>query len=259
MRFVAFLLLLATLNVSAKVVSRTVDYADAQGTRLEGYVTYDDATVGRRPGVIVVHDWRGLTDYTKKRACMLAELGYVAFAADIYGIGVHPTTVPEFSKAIAPYKADRNLYRLRVHAAYDALFGQPEVDTSRIAAIGYCFGGTGVIEMVRDGLPLRGAVSFHGGLDARPVTDGKKMTAPVLALCGAADPFEKPEDQQAFEAQMHDNGVPLQVIKYPGAQHAFTDAGVDALHVPGAKYNAAADRKSWIAMKAFLHKIFAQT
>jgi dienelactone hydrolase len=113
--------------------------------------------------------------------------------------------------------------------------------------------------MVRDGLPLRGVVSFHGGLDARPVSNGKKMTAPILALCGAADPFEKPEDMAAFTQQMHDNGVDLQVVEYPGAQHAFTEEDVDALNLPGAKYNAAADHQSWIAMKAFLKKIFATT
>jgi dienelactone hydrolase len=258
MKAAALLLLLTISCAPAKLVTRTVDYADAAGTPLEGYVVYDDAASGPRPGVIVVHDWRGLTDYTKKRADMIARLGYVAFEADIYGKGVRLTTVPEYSQEMGPYKADRTLYRARVQAAYDAFLQQPEVDKSRIAAIGYCFGGTGVIEMVRDGLPLRGVVSFHGGLDARPVSDGKKMTAPILALCGAADPFEKPADMQAFEAQMHDNGVDLQVVEYSGAQHAFTDAGVDALNLPGAKYNAAADRKSWIAMKAFLKKVFAQ-
>lgn len=258
MKAAALLLLLTAASGCAKLVTRPVDYTDATGTPLEGYVVYDDAASGPRPGVIVVHDWRGLTDYTKKRADMIAQLGYVAFAADIYGKGVHLATVPEFSKEMGPYKADRTLYRARVRAAYDAFLRQPEVDKTRIAAIGYCFGGTGVIEMVRDGLPLRGVVSFHGGLDARPVADGRKMTAPILALCGAADPFEKPADMAAFVQQMHDNGVPLQVVEYPGAQHAFTDAGVDALNLPGAKYNASADRKSWIAMKAFLKKIFAQ-
>jgi len=255
----ALLLVLTAGCACAKLVTRTVDYADAQGTALEGYVVYDDAKTGPRPGVIVVHDWRGLTEYTKTRADMLAQLGYLAFAADIYGKGVHLATVPEFAQEIVPYKADRTLFRARVHAAYDACLQQPEVDKSRVAAIGFCFGGTGVIEMVRDGLPLRGVVSFHGGLDARPVTDGKVMTAPILALCGEADPFEQPTDMVEFIQQMHDNHVDLQVVEYPGAQHAFTDAGVDALHVPGAKYNAAADRESWIAMKAFLKKIFART
>ena len=259
MKAAALLLLLAAGCASAKLVTRPVDYADAHGTALEGYVVYDDAKAGPHPGVIVVHDWRGLTDFTKKRADMLAQLGYVALAADIYGKGIHLASVPEYASAIVPYKADRMLYRTRVHAAYDALLRQPEVDPSRVAAIGFCFGGTGVIEMVRDGLPLRGVVSFHGGLDARPVTDGKVMTAPILALCGEADPFEQPTDMVEFIQQMHDSHVDLQVVEYPGAQHAFTDAAVDALNIPGAKYNAAADHQSWIAMKAFLKKIFART
>ncbi len=259
MKAAALLLALSLSCASAKLVTRTIDYADAQGAPLQGYAVYDDTTSHPRPGVIVVSDWRGLTDYTKKRADMLAQLGYVAFAADIYGKGVHPEGVPAYAQAMAPFKADRALYRARVRAAYETFLQQPEVDKSRVAAIGYCFGGTGVIEMVRDGLPLRGVVSFHGGLDARPVSDGKRMTAPILALCGADDPFEKPSDMAAFTQQMHDHGVDLQVVEYPGAQHAFTEEDVDALNLPGAKYNAAADRQSWIAMKAFLKKIFAST
>jgi dienelactone hydrolase len=190
------------------------------------------------------------------RADMIAKLGYVAFAADIYGKGVQLNSVPEFTKEMMPYKADRVLYRSRERAAYEALLQQPEIDKARIAAIGYCFGGTGVIEMVRDGLPLKGAVSLHGGLDAQPVTPGATTTTPVLALCGAADPFEQPADMLAFVQQMHDLGVDLKVVEYPGAQHAFTDPGVDAWKLPGAKYNASADHKSWQAMKEFLHHVF---
>jgi dienelactone hydrolase len=256
MKAITVLLFLTLTAASAKLVTRTIDYQDDKGTPLQGYIVYDDAKQGPRPGVIVVHDWRGLTDYTQMRANMLAKLGYAAFAADIYGKGVHLTTVPEFSSEMAPYKADRDLYRLRDRAAYDTFLKQPEVDPAHVAAIGYCFGGTGVIEMVRDGLPLLGVVSFHGGLDARPITPGKKMTARVLALCGADDPFEKASDMMEFQQQMHDNGVDLKVVEYPHAMHAFTDPGVDKLNVPGAKYNAAADKASWLAMKKFLHALF---
>ncbi len=259
-KFALLLFVLTTALAPAKLVTRTVDYADAHGTPLQGYLVYDDATSGPRPGVLIVHDWRGLTDYTQRRADMIAHLGYVAFAADIYGKNVHPASVPEYGKAMTPYKADRSLYRARLQAAYAAFLQQPEVDKSRIAAIGYCFGGTGVVEMLRAGIPLRGAVTFHGGLDARPVEPGKTITKTrLLALCGAADPFEKPEDMKAFEQQMHDAGVDLKVVEYPGAQHAFTDPGVDALNLPGAKYNASADHQSWAAMKAFLQQVFAQS
>ena len=258
MKAVALLFLLSVAPSWGKLVTRTVDYQDAKGAALQGYLVYDDAVSGPRPGVIIVHDWRGLSPETQRRAGMIAHLGYAAFAADIYGKGVHLTTVPEYGKEMAPYKADRDLFRLRGRAAYDAILKQPEVDPTRVAAIGYCFGGTGVIEMVRDGLPLLGAVTFHGGLDARPLTPGKKMTARVLALCGADDPFESASDMMEFEQQMHDNGVNLTVVEYPHAVHAFTDPGVDALNLPGAKYNAAADKASWQAMKKFLHQIFAR-
>jgi len=206
----------------------------------------------------VVHDWRGLTDYTKKRADMLAKLGYAAFAADIYGKGVHLHSVPEYAQTISIYKGDRSLYRMRERAAYQAFLRQPEVDPARLAAIGYCFGGTGVIEMVRDGLPLRGVVSFHGGLDARPVTQGRTMTAKVLALCGADDPFQSASDLADFERQLRDNDVDYEIVKYGHAVHAFTEADVDAQNIDGAKYNAKADRRSWQAMKDFLGELFAQ-
>jgi dienelactone hydrolase len=255
---IVFFTLAALSPAAAKLVTRTVDYQDEKGSALEGYVVFDDARSGPRPGVIVVHDWRGLTDYTKKRADMLAELGYVAFAADIYGKGVHLHSVPEYAQTISIYKGDRPLYRLRERAAYDAFLKHPEVDPHRIAAIGYCFGGTGVIEMVRDGLPVLGVVSFHGGLDARPVSDGKTMSAKVLALCGADDPFEPASDMADFEKQLRDNNVDYQIVKYGHAVHAFTEEDVDAQNIDGAKYNAPADHRSWQAMKDFLRELFAQ-
>ena len=168
MRIVAATLfsLLIAIPASA-IVQRPVDYADQQGTTLHGYVVYDDADSGKRPGVIVVHDWRGLTDYTKMRCDMLAKLGYIAFAADIYAEDVHTQGPPAWMKEVTLYKGDRDLYRERARAAYQALLKQPLLDPTRIGAIGYCFGGTGVIEMARDGLDLKGVVAFHGGLDAR--------------------------------------------------------------------------------------------
>jgi len=256
--FLAVAFLASTLAAQAKIVSQSVDYSDEQGTALQGSVAYDDAVSGPRPGVLVLHDWRGLTDTTRARAAMLAQLGYVAFAADIYGKGVHPQGIPEYSKQIAIYKGDRPLYRERARAAYQAFLKIPQLDPKRIAAIGYCFGGTGVIEMARDGLPLLGVVSFHGGLDAEPLSPGKTIQAKVLALCGADDPFEKPADLAAFEQQLRDNDVDYQIVSYGHAVHAFTDRGSDALNIPGVKYNAAADARSWQAMRDFFNEIFAQ-
>ncbi len=260
MKRLVFLLfaLAMTLPAPAALVTKPVDYSDEKGTPLHGFVVYDDAISGQRPGVIVVHDWRGITDYTHKRADMLAKLGYIAFAADIYGIDVHTQGPTAWMKQVGIYKGDRNLYRMRERAAYQIFLRQPLLDPMRIAAIGYCFGGTGVIEMARDGLDLKGVVSFHGGLDARPLSNGAAIKSKVLALCGADDPYEKPEDMKAFEQQLRDNNVDYQIVAYGHAVHAFTDPGVDALNQPGAKYNADADKRSWQAMRDFFAEIFAQ-
>jgi dienelactone hydrolase len=190
------------------------------------------------------------------RSEMLAKLGYVAFAADIYGKDIHADGPPAWMKEITIYKSDRDLYRERERAAYQAFLKQPLVDPTRIAAIGYCFGGTGVIEMARDGLDLKGVVSFHGGLDSRPLSPGATIKPKVLALCGADDPYEKPEDMQAFEQQLRDNNVDYQIVSYGHAVHAFSDVHVDELNQPGAKYNAAADKRSWQAMCDFFAEIF---
>jgi dienelactone hydrolase len=252
----SFLAFILVAPASAKLVTQTVDYTDEKGTALEGFVVYDDAVSGKRPGVIVVHDWRGLTDYTHMRAEMLAKLGYIAFAADIYGKGVHLTTPEEWMKTIGIYKGDRPLYRERERAAYQAFLKEPKLDPTRIGAIGYCFGGTGVVEMARDGLDLKGVVSFHGGLDAQPLSEGATIKAKVLALCGADDPYEKSEDMAAFEKQLKDGNVDYQIVAYGHAVHAFTDKEVDKLNQPGAKYNADADRRSWQTMRDFFTEIF---
>lgn len=253
-------LLLACLPLPAwaKLVTRDVDYADEAGTALQGYLAYDDAVSGKRPAVVVLPDWRGMTATPKERADMLAQLGYVAFVADIYGKSVRPQSVPEYVAQIKIYKGDRALYRERARAAYKELLRQPQADAARTAAIGYRFGGTGVVEMARDGLPLLGVVSFHGGLDAQPSPAGKAIRAKVLALCGADDPMQPAVDLVAFEKQLRDGGVDYQIVSYGHAQHAFTDKDVDALKIPGAVYDAKADRRSWQAMRDFFEELFAR-
>jgi dienelactone hydrolase len=197
-----------------------------------------------------------VTANTENHCRKLAELGYVAFAADIYGKGVRPQAVPEYIKQATTYKSDRTLFRERARAAYATLIKQPQVDPSKIAAIGYCFGGTAVMELARDGMPVLGVVSFHGGLDATPLSPGKTFQPKVLALCGADDPHEKPADMAAFEQQLKDLHADYQIVYYSGAQHSFTDMEADAMNIPGAKYNAAADRRSWQAMQDFLKELF---
>lgn len=242
-------------GVSAKIVTQTVDY-DQDGTPLEGYLAYDDAQTGPRPGVLVVHQWLGLTSYEKHRAEMLAQLGYVAFCADIYGKGIRPQNITEAGVQATKYKTDRPLLRARARAGLAVLKANPLVDPARVAAIGYCFGGTTVIELARSGADLAGIVSFHGGLDSPTPADGHNIKCQVLICHGADDPFEKPADLAAFEQEMRDAGVDWRLIKYGGAVHSFTQPNVGEA-IPGARYNARADHRSWNDMKAFFNELFA--
>ncbi len=253
-----FLLALALVftggALHAKIQSQTVDYEQG-GVTLEGTLVWDDSVTGPRPGVLVVHQWFGLTKYEQHRAEMLAELGYVAFCADIYGKDARPTDVAGAGAAAGKYKADRALLRQRVNAGLEQLEKSDLVDKKRVAAIGYCFGGTAVLELARSGADIKGVVSFHGGLDSPTPADGKNIKCAVLACHGADDPFEKPEDLTAFENEMRDAKVDWRLIKYGGAVHAFTqpDPGFSN---PGAKYNEKADKRSWEDMKMFFAEIF---
>jgi dienelactone hydrolase len=251
------LLLMTTILASrAAIHTETVEYKQGD-TTLEGYLAYDDSFTGKRPGVLVVHQWLGLTAYEKHRAEMLAQLGYVAFCADIYGKGMRPKDVSEAGALVGKYEGEsgRVLLRARVNAALEVLEKNDLVDTKRIAAIGYCFGGTTVIELARSGANLAGIVSFHGGLDSPAPADGKNIKCKVLALAGADDPFEKPEDLAAFENEMRDSKVDWQIVFYGGAVHAFTQPNPGFVNA-GAKYNEKADKRSWEAMKQFFAEIF---
>ena len=242
-------------SVHATIQTKTVEYKQGD-TTLEGVLVWDDAVQGQRPGVLVVHQWMGLTDYEKHRAEMLAQLGYVAFCADIYGKGVRPQNAAEAGAQAGKYKSDRQLLRARVNAGLDALQQQPLVDAKRIAAIGYCFGGTTVIELARSGADLNGVVSFHGSLDSPTPADGKNIKCKVLALAGADDPFQKPEDLTAFEKEMRDAKVDWQINFYGGAVHSFTQPMAGNDNSKGAAYNENADKRSWEEMKRFFAEIF---
>lgn len=252
---IALLAMLGTVAARAAIHTETVEYKDGD-TTLEGFIAYDDALKGARPGVLVVHQWKGLTDYEKKRAEMLAQLGYVAFAVDIYGKGVRPKTTEEAGAQAGKFKKDRDLLRARVRAGLDALRKQPQVDPKRIAAIGYCFGGTTVLELARSGADIAGVVSFHGGLDSPKPEDGKNIKCKLLALHGADDPFVPAKDLAAFEDEMRNAGVDWQLIKYGGAVHSFTDWDAGALNLKGAAYNEKADKRSWEHMKLFFNEVF---
>jgi dienelactone hydrolase len=247
--------MLAAGSASAAIHTEAVEYKQGD-TTLEGWLAYDDAMSVKRPGVLIVHQWKGLTDYEKKRAEMLAKLGYVAFACDIYGKGIRPTSAQDAGAEAGKYKANRALLRQRANAGLDALKRCAQVDPKRVAAIGYCFGGTTVIELARSGADLAGVVSFHGGLDSPTPADGRNIKCKVLALHGADDPFVPVKDLAAFEDEMRSAGVDWRLIKYGGAVHSFTDWNAGTMKTQGAAYNEAADRRSWEDMKQFFAEIF---
>jgi len=257
MRYILVLLMVfigLTSSAWSAVKTQTVEYKQGDVV-LEGYLAYDDALTGKRPGILVVHEWKGLNGYAKRRADMLAQLGYVAFAADIYGKGIRPQTIPEAADISGKFKADRALLRARVNAGLDVLKAQPNVDPSQLAAIGYCFGGTSVLELGRSGADVKGIVSFHGGLSSPTPLDARNIKAKILALHGAVDPFVKADEVAAFEKEMQDAHVNYRLIKYPGAMHGFTNP--DNKGIPsGALYNNAADKASWIEMQKFFKEIF---
>ncbi len=239
----------------AALKTRTVEYRDGDQV-LEGYLAYDEAKPGKRPAVLIVHDWKGVGPYVKRRADQLAKLGYLAFAVDIYGKGMRPQTAEAAGALAGTYKQDRALFRSRLLAGYRAMLASPQADATRTAAIGYCFGGTGVLELARSGADLNGVVSFHGGLDSPAPEDGKNIKAKVLILHGAEDPFVPAKDVDAFLAEMRAANLDWQMISYGGAVHSFTnpEAGNDAS--TGAAYNASADRRSWGAMRQFFGELF---
>jgi len=248
-------LLVCALSSRAAIQTQTVEYKQGD-TTLEGVIVFDDATKTKRPGVLIVHQWMGLTEYEKTRATMLAKLGYVAFCADIYGKGIHPKDTKEAGVEATKYKTDRTLLRARVNAGLDIFKKNELVDAKRIAAIGYCFGGTTVIELARSGAELSGVVSFHGGLDSPTPADGQNIKCKVLACHGADDPYVPAKDLAAFESEMRDNKVDWQLIAYGGAVHSFTQPMAGNDNSKGAAYNERADKRSWDAMKQFLGELF---
>jgi dienelactone hydrolase len=252
-------LLLAGLSltgtVHAAIVEKPVEYR-AGDVVCEGWQAYDDAVSGPRPAVLVVHQWTGVSDNEKMRAKMLAELGYNVLVADVYGKGIRPQP-PAAGQEAGKYKKDRALLRSRLNAALDVLVKDSRTDASRVAATGYCFGGTSVLELARSGAPVKGVVSFHGGLDSPTPADGKNIKGKVLALHGADDPFVPAKDIAAFEAEMKAAHVDYKLVQYPGAVHSFTQVGAGNDNSKGAAYNEKADKASWVEMKAFLASIFA--
>lgn len=251
--------LVALASATAAIVESPVAY-ESDGVKLEGVHVYDDAVQGKRPAVLVIHQWMGITEHEKQRARMLAELGYNVFAADIYGAGIRPTNPGDAGKEAGKYKGDRELFRKRLNAGLDVLKKDELTDATKVAAIGFCFGGTAVLELARAGTDLAGVVSFHGGLDAADgmAAEKGKIPAKVLVLHGAVDPYVPVEQVHGFGKEMEAAGADWQLIAYGNAVHAFTQKGAGDDPSKGAAYDEAADRRSWIAMKAFFSEIFGK-
>ena len=247
--------LITTIPVSGKLRTSTVEYKQGN-TTLEGYLAYDDKVRGKRPGVLVVHAWKGLGEQEKRRARELAQLGYVAFAADIYGKGIRPKTNQEAAAQATIYRSNRTLMRQRVQAGLEFLKQHRLTIAEKTAAIGYCFGGGAVLELARSGADVDGVVSFHGNLDTPDPKDANSIQGRVLVLHGADDPLVPPEQVQAFAKEMSDAKVDWELIMYGGAVHSFTNPNAGNDPSKGVAYNAKADRRSWEAMKGFFAEIF---
>ncbi len=246
--------LIAT-SAQAALHTEKVEYRHG-ATVLEGYLAYDDAVAGKRPGVLVVHEWWGMNDYAKRRAEQLARLGYVAFALDMYGKGKVTTDPKEAGQLAEPFRKDRQFMRDRAAAGLDVLRSRPQTDPSRIAAIGYCFGGTTVLELARSGAPLAGVASFHGGLATPKPGDARNIKGKVLVLHGADDPFESPAEIAGFQEEMRSAGVDWQMNIYGGAVHSFTNPDSGRAGIKGVAYNEKADRRSWQALLDYFAEIF---
>lgn len=243
------------LKSNAEIKIESIEYYDGKDL-LEGLVCYDDAKTGPRPVIIVVHEWNGINEHTRIRCRQLASMGYIAFAADIYGKGIRPKNTEESAKQAGIYKNNIPLFRSRMNAALNQTKKFKNADLSKIAAIGYCFGGTAVLELARSGANINGVISFHGSLSTPNPNDAKNIKCKVLVLHGADDPFVKDDEVLAFEKEMRGAGVDWYLTKFGGAVHSFTNPAAGFDNSKGAAYNEKADSRSWEMMKQFFNEIF---
>lgn len=239
---------------SAAIVEKKVEYKSGD-TTCEGVHIFDDANEQRRPGVLIVHQWTGISAHEIERAKRLAGLGYNVFIADIYGKGIRPQP-PESAKEAGKYKSNRTLFRERLKSAMQVLASDTRTNNKELGAIGFCFGGTGVLELARDGNEVKGVVSFHGGLGTPTPEDAKNIKGKVLVLHGADDPHVPDDEVNAFKKEMADAKISYEFIAYPGAVHSFTQKSAGNDNSKGSAYNEAADVQSWEALRTFFKKIF---
>ncbi|HEY1189226.1 MAG TPA: dienelactone hydrolase family protein [Gemmata sp.] len=248
------LLTVAVVAVSARasqaaVVTKVVDY-DFDGTKLKGFLAYDDAVKGKRPGVLVVHEWWGLDDYAKGRCKQLAELGYVAFAPDMYGEGKVVNHPDDSRKLAGMVRENIKTWRGRAEAGLKQLKAQPNVDGTKLAAIGYCFGGSTCLQLAYSGADLRAVATFHAALPKPTEAEAKAIKAKLLICNGDADTFIPAQAIKDFRAALDKAGTKYEFVGYKDVVHSFTVPGADAHNIKGMKYDKAADEDSWKKMLA---------
>lgn len=236
------------------IISNTVGYLDG-GVLLEGFFAYDDSTEGQRPAVMINHAWAGRNDFVEEKALKLAELGYFAFAVDMYGKGILGQSIEENAGLMQPFMDDRGMLLKRMEASLYAMKLMPWVDDKNIAAIGFCFGGLCVLDLARSGVCIKGVVSFHGLLGAPENAEAKEIKAKVLVLHGNDDPIGPTEQVVALQQELTQAGADWQIHNYGNTMHAFTNPVATDPDF-GTVYQADADKRSWIAMKNFLTEIF---
>jgi dienelactone hydrolase len=235
--------------------TETIEYKDGTVT-LRGFLAYNEKATGKRPGVIVMPEVYGLNDHARLKAQKLADLGYVALAGDPHGNGAVHNELQEAMKVAGPLFAEPSVARNRMKATFDKLASLPQVDSSRIASIGFCMGGTLSLELARAGAPLRGVVSFHGGLQTQRPAEAGSVKAKILVCTGAEDPFVPSAQVTALTEELTKAKVDWQVIIYSGTGHSFTNPDASKAGVPGVAYNKSADERSWKAMQSFFEEIF---
>jgi dienelactone hydrolase len=259
MRFVFLVLVLVGVVMShAAIVGKSVEYS-ADGITLKGYIAYDDKSTDKRPGILVVHEWWGHNEYARKRADMLAELGYVALAVDMYGDGKQADHPDDAGKFAGEVMKNMPVMKGRFLAALDLLKQSEFVDPAKIGAIGYCFGGGVVLGMAREGADLQGVVSFHGSLATQSPAQKGRIKSKILVCNGAADKFVSEESIKEIKAEMKAAKADFKFINYPEAIHSFTNPASTEMgkkfNLPLA-YNEKADKKSWADMQEFFKRVF---
>lgn len=246
--YVLTAVLIATSVSPAAVQTKTITY-NAGDLECRGFLAWDDAQQGPRPGALVVHEWWGLDDYARRRAEQLAKLGYLAFAADLYGEGKTTAHPKEAGEMAAKVRANVEDWRKRAAAALEVLQAQPQCDRTRLAAIGYCFGGSTVLQLAYAGADLKAVATFHAALPVPAAAEAKPIKPALLICHGADDAFIPATAIKAFRDELDKAGVKYEFVAYPGARHSFTVPTADQRGIDGLKYNQAADEDSWKRMQ----------